>query len=254
MSTTETNAKPAKPVAAPAIGQPVWYYAEHSRTKGMKSYDWDVPFAAMVAYAPSDRLVNLLVVDHDGTTFPISSVAVFYGDDGDDHNALSYCELEAPKPKEVIALSGVAGQPIPLNFGPNATADADLGNSVASVALKFTVPAGDTYLFISKKAAVSAPFGAGTKPQTLTLTAAQIAAGALTDLSLTVADESEVLLAVAVTEQNASGVAGKTYRFNEAITVAAAPEEPVAAPESVNAAPFIGGAPPRAPMQSPPSV
>jgi hypothetical protein len=70
MSTTDTNPKPApaKPAVAPAIGQPVWYYAEHTRTKGMKSYDWDVPFAAVVAYAPSDRLVNLLVVDHDGTT------------------------------------------------------------------------------------------------------------------------------------------------------------------------------------------
>jgi hypothetical protein len=232
MSTTETNAKPApakpaKPVVAPAIGQPVWYYADHTRTKGMKSYDWDVPFAAVVAYAPSDRLVNLSVIAHDGMTFAIPSVAVFHDDDGDDRNALSHCSLEAPKPKEVIAVSGVAGQPIPLNFGPNATADADLGNSVASVTLKFTVPAGDTYLFISDKAAIHAAFGAGTKPQSLALSTAQIAAGALTDLSLTTGDESEVLLAVAVTEQNASGVIGKTYRFNEAITVGAAAPEPV---------------------------
>lgn len=239
---------PAKPAVIPAVGQPVWYYADHNRTKGMKSYDWDAPFAAFVAYVPSDRLVNLLVIDHNGTFFGVSSVAVFQGDDGDDKSALSYCELEAPKPKEVVAISGIEGQPIPLLLGPKVAADAKLGNIVTSVRVSFTVPAGDTYLFISGNAAIREAYIAYGMRQGLMLTTAQIAAGALNDLSITIADASEppangaaVLLTVSVTEQNVSGVTGKTYRFDEAVTVAPAPE-PIAPGASATGANniFIG--------------
>jgi hypothetical protein len=211
--------------ATPIPGQIVYYYADHKHASGMKSKDDDAPFAAMVAWPLSDRLVNLLVLDHNGTTFPLQSVPLFQGDDKDDKTAPSHCELKPPVPKEVVAVTGVVGQPILLNLASTSKA----GASLASVALRFTVPTGDTYTFVSTKAAVSQAFTAAIKPQTLTLTAAQITAGALSDLSITAANVGDVSLAVTATEQAAVAAVGqpavpaKTYKFIENVTVTAAP-------------------------------
>lgn len=205
-----------KAAPLPTIGQPVWYYADHTRTKGMKSHDWDVPFAAVVTYVWSDRLANIVVTDHEGARWPFSRVPLFHGDDKDDGNAPFHCEIDAPKPKEVVTVSGAEDEPIFLNI---VTGDVPL----ASVVLTFTVPVGATYTFTSEKAGIKQIFAAKGSPQTLTLTTAQIAAGALSDLSITVDNDSDVAMIIAVTEQVVNGIIGKTYRFTETVSVSEAP-------------------------------
>jgi hypothetical protein len=211
-------------LVTPTIAQPVWYYAEHARTKGMKSHDWDVPFAAMVVYVWSDRLVNLLVIDHEGKTFAMSKVPLHQGDDEDDQSAPFYCSLEAPKPKEAITVEGVEGEPIPLELDMTAANMGNASSGVGSVKLTFSVMPGATYTFTSDMAPINQSFGAAAAPQTLAITSAQIAAGALSDLSLTTNLDGEVSLSVAVIEQTPTGVAGRTYTFTEIVTVTTAPE------------------------------
>jgi hypothetical protein len=96
--TDESLPEPEHKAAVPniVIGQPVWYYDP----SGMVSHDREKPFAALVVDVLDDRLVNLVVFDHNGTVHPTQSVAVFLGDDDDDKSALAHCELEAQKPKE----------------------------------------------------------------------------------------------------------------------------------------------------------
>jgi hypothetical protein len=257
-----TNEAPVdhKPLETPEIGQPVWYYADHARTKGMKSHDWDVPFAALVTYVWDDRLVNLLVVDHDGSTFALARVPVFQGDDEDDRSAPFHCELEAPKAKAIVTASGVEGQPITLDLVDKVTAD-DLGNTIASVKLTFTVPVGATYAFTSEKAVINQVFAAKGAPQDLTLTTAQIAAGALADLSVTVNNNSEAVLTVVVTEQTPYGIAGKIYRFTESVAVSPAPPPapivdtpPAEPPVVIEPTPiFAPVAPPLTSLSTPPT-
>lgn len=76
----------------PSIGRIVWYFADHAATKGMKSTHPEEPFAAIVTAIHTDRLVNLLVFDHQGTTFAMQSVPLFQGDEDDDETAIAHCE------------------------------------------------------------------------------------------------------------------------------------------------------------------
>ena len=103
---------------AAAVGQPVWFYGDRKRALGMKSIDDSVPFAAFVASSTNDRLVNVLVVDHLGTTFALQDVPLFQGDDKDDLTAPSHCELNAPMPfvaEDAQAPGPVA--PVPAAMG-----------------------------------------------------------------------------------------------------------------------------------------
>lgn len=55
----------------------------------------------------NDRLVNLMVVDHAGVSFPMTAVPFFLGDDKDDKAAPFHCEatyrrLEKPAPFAVV--------------------------------------------------------------------------------------------------------------------------------------------------------
>jgi hypothetical protein len=243
--TNPTPKKPA-PVAAGPVGPIVYFYGDHKHAKGMKSLDDDLPFTAIVASVTNDRLVNLLVIDHMGSTFPVQAVPLYCGDDEDDKTALYHCELEAPKPKEIVTVSGVEGQPIALNLALEPVA----GNSFASVKLTFTVPIGATYTLISEKAAINQAFAASGKPQSLTITGVQIAAGALTDLSITVNNDTEATLAIVVVEQDAAGVTDKTYRLTEVVTVSAAPAQP-AEPAAAAVPPASSGffaPPPQVPL------
>lgn len=101
--------EPARKTVTPEIGQIVYFYPD-ARERGMKSNDYSRPFAAIVADVLSDRLVNLLVIDHNATTFASQSVALFQGDDQDDQMVRCHCEFEPPAPKEAA--------PDPVYAGP----------------------------------------------------------------------------------------------------------------------------------------
>jgi len=245
-SPTPTKRPAAGVTKAASVGQAVWFYGDREHARGMKSVDDSAPFAALVASSVSDRLVNVLVVDHLGTTFALQDVPLFQGDDQDNLAAPYHCEFNAPDPRETIALSGAAGQLIPLNLEATVGTLIDVGAGLASVKLAFTVALGNAYTFSSLKGPLSQTFTADPKRQTLVVTAAQIAAGALTDLSLTTDVAGNVLLAVTAIEQ---GAASRAFGFNEAVTVAAAPPpEPV-----VQAAPAPVAAPVAPSFASPPS-
>src|SRR5580704_19313843 len=114
---------------------------------------------------------------------------------------------------------------IPLGLD---TTTGELGNAssgIASAKLTFTVPAGDSYRFISQNAKVDQTFTPTGTPQTLALTTAQVQAGALSDLSLTTTLDGVASLAVAIVEQTPAGLVGRTYTFVEVVTVAVAPPE-----------------------------
>ena len=99
-------------MTTPTLGQLVWYYRDRAHARGMKSVDDHEPFMAFVASVATDRLANLLVIDHLGTTFACQSVPVFQDDDKDDKKAPAHCELKAPKPKEAKVPPG-AFQSVP---------------------------------------------------------------------------------------------------------------------------------------------
>ena len=211
-----------------AIGQIVYFYAAPGQQGGMKKIDDNSPCAAIVAGSVSDRLVNLLVIDHRGSTFACESVPLFLGDDKDDHSALCHCGLDAPAPNKSVTVSGVKGQPTALNLGAEVPASDSTGPILASVDLIFTVPAGNTYTFNSKNGGINRAFTADTRPQTLTLTAAQIAAGVLSDLTITTLDDADVLLTVVAVEsvQAPDGTVvktGKSYRIIETVVFGPAP-------------------------------
>lgn len=89
--------EPQHRTVTPLVGQTVYFYPD-ARERGMKSNDYARPFAAIVADVLNDRLVNLLVIDHNATTFASQSVVLFQGDDEDDKDARCHCELKPPAP------------------------------------------------------------------------------------------------------------------------------------------------------------
>src|ERR1700675_1890266 len=227
MPTPTTDPTTKRPAAGAtkvvSVGQPVWFYADRERARGMKSID---------AAATSDRLANLVVIDHQGTMFPVQDVPVFQGDDKDDLAAPFYCMLDAPPPRQTLALTGAARQLIPLNLAATVAPLLASGAVLASVKLAFTGPPGDAYTFSSIKGPLSQAFVPdGKRRQTLIVTGVQIAAGALEDLSLTTDLPGDVFLAVTGIEQAAvGGASGHAFGFNEAVTVAPPPPaEPAAA-------------------------
>lgn len=58
-------------VITPTIGRKVWFYPGPSRVLARRSPD---PLDATIVFVWHNRLVNLLVVDHDGKSHPINSV------------------------------------------------------------------------------------------------------------------------------------------------------------------------------------
>lgn len=60
----------------PTVGRVVLYYRH-----GKMQFDAnEQPEAATVAYAHSDTMINLSVVDHNGGQFPATSVFLYQGD------------------------------------------------------------------------------------------------------------------------------------------------------------------------------
>lgn len=66
----------------PSIGRRVWYWpsAFDLGTRGMVCNDSRQPFDAGVIYVWNESGVNLMVTDHIGKTFPLSSVSLFAAD------------------------------------------------------------------------------------------------------------------------------------------------------------------------------
>jgi hypothetical protein len=72
----------------PTVGRVVWYWpAAYDLAQGVFAYPGsDQPMAATVAFVHSDRMVNLSVVDHNGTPFDKRSVTLLQeGDAVRDH-------------------------------------------------------------------------------------------------------------------------------------------------------------------------
>lgn len=72
----------------PTIGRVVWYWpnAHDLKTLGAFAYEGsDQPFAATVSFVHSDRMVNLSVVDHNGSQYERRSVTLLQ--DGDTVNS-----------------------------------------------------------------------------------------------------------------------------------------------------------------------
>lgn len=222
-----STAPPPAVVKSPVIGQPVWFYADREHTKGMKCVDEAQPFIAFVASAPTARVVNILAIDHLGTSFPLQNVPLFHDDDKDDHTVAAHCELSPPEPKQTFPLAGTVGEPIALGLATSITGEEHAGAALAGLKLTFLVPPGNSFAFTSAAAAFSQVYAANAKPQILMTPPAQIEAGILTDLALTVGQPADVLLSVTATELLADGMIGRTLSFDEAITVDAAPVEPV---------------------------
>lgn len=72
-------------VITPTVGRKVWYWpfdSEKAGTFGMKQYGTPPqPLDATVLCVWGDRMVNLLVIDHEGNTFKRTSVNLLQGDD-----------------------------------------------------------------------------------------------------------------------------------------------------------------------------
>lgn len=60
----------------PTVGRVVLYFpSDQDRMEGMEVHS-DAPCAALVSYVHSDFVVNLMVTDHDGNTWPRRSVQI----------------------------------------------------------------------------------------------------------------------------------------------------------------------------------
>lgn len=70
----------------PTVGRVVWFY-RYLPSQGHKG-----PLAAMVAQVHGDRLVNLMVVNADGTTRPYTNIQLMQQEDGLERPTLDYCE------------------------------------------------------------------------------------------------------------------------------------------------------------------
>src|SRR6185437_9151392 len=152
----DTSGPPARMAT---IGQQVFYYPDREHARGLKSMDNTLPFVAFVAYASvTGRRVNVLVVDHNGSTFPMTAVPMRQGDDKDDKKALSYCTFDILPPVEIVAgeiatlgsINGGTGytsgtyKAVPLTggSGTGATADITVVGGVVTVA-KLDLPGKD---------------------------------------------------------------------------------------------------------------
>ena len=63
----------------PTVGRKVWYSPSDSEMEGTKF--GEQPFDATIVYVHNDRLVNLLVTDHDGFQYRVSNAPLLqYGD------------------------------------------------------------------------------------------------------------------------------------------------------------------------------
>ena len=67
-------------IIKPTVGRVVWYWPWESTPRDGNapgaSHHVEQPFAALVAYVHSDRMVNLVVFDHNGISFPATSVVL----------------------------------------------------------------------------------------------------------------------------------------------------------------------------------
>jgi uncharacterized protein (DUF1501 family) len=77
----------------PTVGRVVWFTPKRSLTKstfgGIREYDGQ-PMAATIAYVWTDHMVNLQVIDHDGTAHAKGSVPLIQ--DGEPKPDGFFCE------------------------------------------------------------------------------------------------------------------------------------------------------------------
>jgi hypothetical protein len=166
---------------------------------------------------------SLTITPSNDTGFTLSLLATATGSNAYNYTvAATESVMVDPTAPTVTsaAVSGVEDQSIALNLAASiiATESAGDSNALNSVKLTFTVPTSDTYTFKSTDASLDDVFTAGSG-QTLTLTATQIAAGALNDLSITTANASNVSLAIAATEQDAQTNVSAPASGAETVTV-----------------------------------
>lgn len=62
-------------IITPTIGRKVWFRPSYMRS-GMSVMNNNQPLDATIVYVWNDRMVNLLVTDHVGITFPLTSVVL----------------------------------------------------------------------------------------------------------------------------------------------------------------------------------
>lgn len=118
---TPTTVTPEPTTAALIPGETVYFYADAAHVGGMTRLDDTEPFKAIVAYSHSDRLVNLLVIDHVGSIFPLESVVLYQGDDKDDKLVPCHCETRAPERRKTVMVTGSVGEPIEPVVEPTTT-------------------------------------------------------------------------------------------------------------------------------------
>lgn len=107
-------------VIPPTVGRKVWFWPQGCNfMKDMQPFTpiclSNQPLDATVVYVWGDRLVNLLVLDHQGNAFPVTSVTLVQ--EGDEPPTGAYCEwmpfqkgqaakADAPAaPAQVVAIS-----------------------------------------------------------------------------------------------------------------------------------------------------
>jgi hypothetical protein len=108
----------------PTVGRKVWFSpTEH----GPGTKLGEQPFDATILYVHNDRLVNLLVVDHIGTSFPLTSVVLLQ--DGDapapEGGTVSWMPYQAGQAKVAMAQPTVnlSGLTQPVGYTLNAAND-----------------------------------------------------------------------------------------------------------------------------------
>lgn len=71
---------------SPTPGRIVWFTPPHDRGQphfpaGLVHHDRTKPLAAMIVHVWGDRMVNLVVFDSEGKSFPFTSVGLLQDDD-----------------------------------------------------------------------------------------------------------------------------------------------------------------------------
>ena len=74
MNTEKDNRKTSEKIIIPTIGRIVHFYANDGNSND--------PCAALVSYVHSERMVNLMVTDHNGVPFSRTSVHLVQPDEG----------------------------------------------------------------------------------------------------------------------------------------------------------------------------
>jgi hypothetical protein len=143
---TVAGAAAGPPAKIATVGQQVFFYPDRKHARGMKSLDDAQPFVAIVAYASvTGRRVNVLVIDHNGSTFAMNGVPMWQGDDRDDKKARSYCTFDivppvATQPGAIETLGTIVGG---SNYTPGTyKAVALTGGSGTGATADVTVSAG----------------------------------------------------------------------------------------------------------------